>query len=982
MMHDGVRVGKTPRDSDLGLQRLTNSTGLSLSVLANGCIFAVEHHHARGCTLINQVLGSPIDGGIGRVYLRIGAPRPRIAQVYGPRAKVQFGAANDRIVWAGQSDDVQHRLILWLHPEENLWFWHLEIINLSQSDLPCDAILVQDLGLGDRPFLMNNEAYASQYIDHYMASDPQLGPVIMSRQNQAQHGAHPWALHACISGAAGYATDAMQLFGPQYRDAEDIECLIGTDLPSQRLQHELACAVIQSRSITLKPGASGAWIFLGLYEPDHREASSESDLARISAAQRHLRKFAQCNVALRTPVRSVVQDAPPLAVEAMHDEEIAERYPVRRREEAEDELLSFFVPDSVHNRHVVLREKERRVRRRHGTLLRTGQCLLPDEATMCATFWMHGCFGAQLTIGNTSLHKLFSVSRDPYNITRASGLRILADGGAGWRLLTVPSAFEIGLSDCRWIYHVGDRTIIVHAIASGDEPAIQWKISVAGAPCRFLVFGNLVLGEREFEHAGHIEINAANACFTFRPESNGMWAHRYPDAEYRLLVSTPAAVDAIGADELLYADRMPRAGGYAVIQSRATNELAFAVVGSLKCADEAAALAAKYATDVDIPAMLAPAAAYWKRVTRGLRITGPHADVSALDTIFPWLAHNAIVHLTVPHGLEQYTGAAWGTRDVCQGPVEFLLALEHDEAVREVLRIVFAQQYESRGDWPQWFMLKPYVQIQDLHSHGDVIIWPLKALCDYLECTNDLAFLDEEIAWRCDEGLAPTARKDSIAAHVRKLIDTVVSRFIPGTRLLKYGEGDWNDSLQPVDPRMRECMVSSWTVALLYQQMNRYAEVLRRAGRAAEAEPLARLAAEMRLDFNRHLISDDVVAGYVVFEPQGKRSELVLHPSDRKTGVRYSLLPMTQSIIGELFTAEQTQHHIRLIREHLLYPDGARLMDGPIEYRGGPERIFRRAETAAFFGREIGLMFTPIFATAKHSPCLAKLMSCGTPYCW
>ena len=45
---------------------------------------------------------------------------------------------------------------------------------------------------------------------------------------------------------------------------------------------------------------------------------------------------------------------------------------------------------------------------------------------------MHGIFGAQLTIGNTALHKLFSVSRDPYNITRASGLRILADRGDGW----------------------------------------------------------------------------------------------------------------------------------------------------------------------------------------------------------------------------------------------------------------------------------------------------------------------------------------------------------------------------------------------------------------------------------------------------------------------------------------------------------------------------------------------------------------------
>ena len=107
--------------------------------------------------------------------------------------------------------------------------------------------------------------------------------------------------------------------------------------------------------------------------------------------------------------------------------------------------------------------------------------------------------------------------------------------------------------------------------------------------------------------------------------------------------------------------------------------------------------------------------------------------------MFPWLAHNAMIHLTVPHGLEQYTGAAWGTRDVCQGPVEFLLALEHDEPVKEILRTVFAQQDETRGDWPQWFMLEPYASIRDRHSHGDVIVWPLKALCDYVEATNDLA---------------------------------------------------------------------------------------------------------------------------------------------------------------------------------------------------------------------------------------------------
>ena len=88
-------------------------------------------------------------------------------------------------------------------------------------------------------------------------------------------------------------------------------------------------------------------------------------------------------------------------------------------------------PADTHDRHVVLRDKERTVLRRHGALLRGGAALLPDDATLSVTCWMHGVFGAQLTIGNSSFHRLFSVSRDPYNITRGSGVRMLVDTGAG-----------------------------------------------------------------------------------------------------------------------------------------------------------------------------------------------------------------------------------------------------------------------------------------------------------------------------------------------------------------------------------------------------------------------------------------------------------------------------------------------------------------------------------------------------------------------
>ena len=118
---------------------------------------------------------------------------------------------------------------------------------------------------------------------------------------------------------------------------------------------------------------------------------------------------------------------------------MAQRYPERFLEEFDaGRLLSFFTSDPPHNRHVVMREKERIVTRRHGSVLRSGKAMLPDQSTLCATCWMHGVFAAQLTIGNTSFHKLFSVSRDPYNVMRSSGLRALIDIGNGWRLLTIP----------------------------------------------------------------------------------------------------------------------------------------------------------------------------------------------------------------------------------------------------------------------------------------------------------------------------------------------------------------------------------------------------------------------------------------------------------------------------------------------------------------------------------------------------------------
>jgi cellobiose phosphorylase len=206
------------------------------------------------------------------------------------------------------------------------------------------------------------------------------------------------------------------------------------------------------------------------------------------------------------------------------------------------------------------------------------------------------------------------------------------------------------------------------------------------------------------------------------------------------------------------------------------------------------------------------------------------------------------------------------------------------------------------------------------------------------------------------EGDAP-AERATIMAHVKRALGLIARRVIPGTRLAAYGHGDWNDSLQPADSVLAQRLCSSWTVTLHVQTFASLAAALRRVGRSAPAAGLEEERAAICDEFQRLLLADGVVAGLAHFGEDGKVG-LLLHPRDRETGVAYSLLPMVHAILADLFSREQAGRHADLIRRHLLAVDGARLFDRPLPYRGGLQRHFQRAETSAYLGREIGLMYT------------------------
>ena len=237
--------------------------------------------------------------------------------------------------------------------------------------------------------------------------------------------------------------------------------------------------------------------------------------------------------------------------------------------------------------------------------------------------------------------------------------------------------------------------------------------------------------------------------------------------------------------------------------------------------------------------------------------------------------------------------------------------------------------------------------------------------------------LNKEVPYTDVHNFLFTKEKDSILNHTIKLIDHIINKFIPKTSLICYGEGDWDDTLQPADISMREKMVSGWTVSLIYQTFCRYSKICNLFGQKELADKLQKICNNIKEDVNKYLIKDNVIAGFAYFNDINN-IDYLLHPKDNKTGVNYRLLPMTRGIISEIFTKEQAEDHVKIIFDKLFFPDGVRLMNAPVLYKGGVRAYFRRAEEASNFGREMGLLY--VHAHIRFIEAMAKIGNADAVY--
>ena len=941
---------------------LASRSGLRATFNGNGSLRRLDF----GALALALFVGNEIEGGPTNLYLRRHAERLEWIPLLGPASPTRFSldAQDTRLVGHGAWGELGYVIEFRLAADSPAWFWRVQLHNRGAQALSLDLTYAQDLALSAYGAVRLNEYYVSQYLDHTALSDPRQGIMIATRQNLAVEGRYPWSLIGSLRHGAEFATDALQFQGLAGR-AGEAPAGLTSDLPSRRLQHEHAMAVLRDAPIRLEPGASLAAGFFGLFAQDHPEPSAPTDVQRVAQVLA-LPEAAAAAPTMPVPAamepdspQTLFSTAQPLPVQDLSAADLQEMFagPWRHREAGQGgETLSFFCGA---DRHVVLRAKERQVLRPHGQLLRSGRHTTPDETSLTSTAWMAGVFHSMLTQGHVSINRLISGVHSYLGLFRSHGQRVFVQIEGAWRLLEVPSAFEMTPSACRWIYRYQHGEIQVQSQAAQDAQEMTLLLRVsAGPPLRFLISHHLALNGDDGSAPGAALWRQEAQEIIVTPAPGSELAQRFPEGSFRLSALPGSSFEQVGDDALLFLDGRSRQLPFVCLVSAPTMQAGLRMRGKLvsRSLPQPQTLEAgrELVPHLDL------------RIPEGSPLAAATAGLAEMG---PWYAQNAWVHYLAPRGLEQYSGGGWGTRDVCQGPVEMLLALQLVAPIRDLLLRVFGQ-HNPDGDWPQWFMFfERERNIRPGDSHGDIVFWPLLALGQYLIASNDAGILEEPVRF-FDPGGAEQGEQVTLWQHVLRALDLTQRRVIPGTALAAYGNGDWNDSMQPAAAQMRHQLCSSWTVTLQFQTLSTLARALRGIGRTEHAAGLDARAQAVQRDFQRLLLPDGVLTGYAQFTDDGGTGYL-LHPRDQTTGIRYSALGMIHAILEDLLTPEQTREHLVLIRKYLSAPDGVRLFDRPMAYHGGPQRLFQRAETATFFGREIGLMYT--HAHLRYAQALAHV---------
>jgi len=868
----------------------------------------------------------------------------------------------DSIYWCGSLDSIKYTITFQTSPKNSSWFWTIQLENESMDIISTDLTYYMDKGLAPRNNLKTNEYYNSHYLDCAALKDPKSGHVIATRQNlDLISGKTPWLIEGCFSGCSSFATDGEDFFGKSYRSTGLPEALSSKCLPARIRQGQYAISALQTDRIDLSKGEKKEIVFWGLYSNEHSHVSSSDDLLFVQECLKEFSDLPHRDYPYSIKIESQYNSfAETLSGSSLLEESLIPHWdqnPLYPEIGPDGKLWSFFQND----KHIILKEKDSNMDVPHGHILRSGSQLMPDDKILSLSCYMNGCFASQMAIGNSYFNSFLSHPRSLHDLFRANGLRVAVDSGDGFRILSVPSAFVVSQNAAEWIYKLEDNEIYLKSETDRLESDFHFSIRCKeNKPLRFKIFFFLKHGEDNIRFVPNIDIYQ-NRTGIIKPHVDSLFGKRFPGLSINV-----TANDNLGSrtreistnSEFVYEEENITSP---IILFETELISMYDITVSIDFSDKTPIVSRLGLGGDNIGFLEVPKASGEDPKTSYI--------MEKLNIVNTWFANNALVHFSVLHGLEQSKGAAWGVRDVLQGPFEALLAQENWQALQELLKLVFAAQYEEDGTWPQWFMLDSYHEIRDMHAHGDIVFWPLKAICEYLEESFDHNFLNCQIPYTRRKDMKISIETESIAQHLCKVIEVIENTYlISDTGLLKYGGGDWNDTLQPLDNNIKERLVSVWTMGIAQQYISRL-NLLINADEFVELSYRINNLSEILSGAFSNIISKfNPVPGFLL---TGDSIKPFIHPEDGLSNPSYRLLPMIRFINAGLFSETEARTHLQIIEANLWHPDGVRLLDQPVEYNGGKSNCFVRAEQSSFWGREVGLMY--VHAHIRFIEALLKL---------
>ncbi len=900
-----------------------NSNSLIFKILDSGDISSINFNSEQ----ISMYKGSSLDGMIANIYLRqVDDSGTHLTKLLGVDSPSKWAIKDNVVYYQGNFNQIDYQVILKII--EHSWFWTVKLSGDYQGKV--NLYYGQDISLSSPSA---NEAYACQYLDHKVIEKDDSFHII-TKQNQGL----PFLVQSgSLNKTTAYATDGFDFFGKEYKFNNIPYYVYNDQLPSRINQYEFAYHALKSADL---------------------DVSKNPEVVFYASFADNFRTMDQSMIALEA-IKDLYNQLPNDDLDSLDFKKVELKiayqntypyYPINNRskfyqslkedmntlEEADKIVYSWFNENGA---HFVNGKKEQLVERPHGMIQISNGFKKIDDQTMTNTNWIFGVFNSHIAFGNTNFNKFLTHNTNPLNICKLSGERIFIKVDGTYQLLTMPMLYVMDVSTSTWYYKVKKDIIKVTTSTDYSNPVVETVIeSLNKRTYDFIVADQLLLGESinsKFDYY----LDGTKVIFKFG--ENTLSKAKYPEIEFYFDTKTDGTFK-YGSDEIFYANHKSRQNPILTVRYHKSTKIT--IMHAVKKGNE-------YYDFEDISLMQEKYNQEFNKHLHSFKLTSNQKnDITKFNHLVKWYTQNALIHYTSPHGLEQYGGAAWGTRDVCQGPVELFSCLGEYEIVRDIIKTLYSRQFNDNYDWPQWFMFDNYRNIQAQESHGDIIVWPIRTVANYIEQTGDYHILAEEVPYT-ERFEGKFVGNDTILNHIRNEIKAIVASNVKDTNLPCYGGGDWDDTLQPCNRDLTKKMVSGWTILLLIEAINKLDKCLIKY---QDNHEFSKLLKKLRTAYNKYLMIDNVPAGFAYF---GETEELMLHPLDQKTGIKYRLLPFNRGFISEEFSKKNINNYLEIIDQNLLHPDGVRLMNTTVHYQGGTPKIFMRAETATNFGREIGLQY-------------------------